>query len=102
MKALGVRELRQNLSGHLRDAQAGETLLVTDRGKVIAKITSANAVEPAQSPEEARWAKAIAEGFLALPTTGKVDGETLWKDATPLGLPEGTAHRLLDEQRGDR
>lgn len=101
MRAVGVRELRQNLSGHLREAQGGETLLITDRGTVIAKITSANTAEQPQSAEEARVAKAVAEGFFMPPATTKADGE-LWADLSPLGLPEGTVRRLLDEQRGDR
>lgn len=39
---VGIRELRADLSRWLKQVQAGEELLVTDRGKPIARITPAN------------------------------------------------------------
>lgn len=38
MKRIGVRELRQNASEHLRRVQAGETIEITDRGRLIARL----------------------------------------------------------------
>lgn len=38
MRSIGVRELRQQASRHLRAVQAGETIRVTDRGKPVAMI----------------------------------------------------------------
>lgn len=38
MKTIGIRELRQQASRHLRAVQAGETIQVTDRGKPVAMI----------------------------------------------------------------
>lgn len=38
MKRIGVRELRQNASVHLRLVQAGETIEITDRGRPIALL----------------------------------------------------------------
>jgi prevent-host-death family protein len=35
---VGMRELRQNLSVHLRRVQAGETLEVTERGRAVAVL----------------------------------------------------------------
>jgi prevent-host-death family protein len=39
---VGVRELKARLSEHLRRAQAGERLVVTDRGKPIATLGPAD------------------------------------------------------------
>jgi antitoxin (DNA-binding transcriptional repressor) of toxin-antitoxin stability system len=39
LKHVGVRELRQNLSVYLRRIARGETLGVTDRGRVVALLT---------------------------------------------------------------
>lgn len=39
---VGIRELRADLSRWLKQAQAGEEILVTNRGKPIARITPAN------------------------------------------------------------
>jgi antitoxin (DNA-binding transcriptional repressor) of toxin-antitoxin stability system len=38
MKATGIRELKARLSGFLREVQAGEIILVTDRGRVVAEL----------------------------------------------------------------
>lgn len=35
---VGVRELRQNLSVYLRRVKAGETLDVTERGRIVARL----------------------------------------------------------------
>lgn len=38
MRAIGIRELRQQASRYLRDVEAGETIEVTDRGRPVALI----------------------------------------------------------------
>ncbi len=38
MDTIGVRELRQNASAHLRRIKAGEMLCVTDRGEPVAVL----------------------------------------------------------------
>jgi prevent-host-death family protein len=38
MKRIGVRELRQNASEHLRLVQRGERIEITDRGRPIAML----------------------------------------------------------------
>ena len=44
---VGIKELKNHLSRYLKKAHAGETLRVTDRGKVIAVVTG---VAPQTSP----------------------------------------------------
>ena len=39
MKTVGVRELKNRLSEYIRQARAGESVLVTDRGQVVAELT---------------------------------------------------------------
>ncbi len=36
--SIGIRELRQHASKYIRRAQAGETVIVTDRGEAVAQI----------------------------------------------------------------
>jgi prevent-host-death family protein len=43
MASVGVRELRDNLSEYLRRVEAGEQLLITDRGRPIGEIGPAAA-----------------------------------------------------------
>lgn len=38
MRRIGIRELRQQASKHLRDVEQGETIEVTDRGRPVARI----------------------------------------------------------------
>jgi prevent-host-death family protein len=38
MRAIGIRELRQNASRYLRDVERGETIEVTDRGRPVARL----------------------------------------------------------------
>jgi prevent-host-death family protein len=38
MKAIGVRELRQNASKYLEEVAAGESIEITDRGRPVARL----------------------------------------------------------------
>jgi prevent-host-death family protein len=52
---VGVRELKNHLSEHLRRVRGGRELIITDRGKVVARLVPA--------PEPPAWLrKMIAEG----------------------------------------
>lgn len=39
MNRVGVRELRQNLSRYLTEVKAGESFVVTERGREVARLT---------------------------------------------------------------
>jgi antitoxin (DNA-binding transcriptional repressor) of toxin-antitoxin stability system len=99
MKAVGVKQLKARLSEYLRLVQRGETLLLTHRDEVIAEIRPAR--RGAGLPDE-------TEALLdALAESGDVTRARLpkqgwaWK-ARGLGLPSGTADRLLDDLRAER
>jgi antitoxin (DNA-binding transcriptional repressor) of toxin-antitoxin stability system len=65
METIGVRELQQRASAALRRVERGETLGVTDRGRLVAVISPVSAatgagallaagrIQPAQRPIEA-------------------------------------------------
>jgi len=40
MKSVGLRELKNRLSEYVREVRAGEDVLVTDRGEVVAELIS--------------------------------------------------------------
>ena len=97
MKAVGIRELKNRLSEYVRLVRAGEEFLVTDRGEVVAELRQPlrgeGSVEP--YPGLARLAR---EGRLR-PGSGNS------RDLYPVlarRAPEGTAARLLEEERGGR
>lgn len=56
---VGLRELKGRLSEYLRLVKAGQTVVITERGKVIAHIT------PAAPSIEERMQALEAAGFLA-------------------------------------
>jgi prevent-host-death family protein len=98
MKAIGVRELKAHLSRYLRDVQAGEVVLVTDRGRVIAELRGA--------PDTAHPESSVDRGLRALGAraglTVREPHDPAAYGASPLRAPEGTGRSLLDADRGER
>lgn len=62
MKVAGIRELKARLSAYIRAVESGETVLVTDRGRVVAQMTSPGAMIAADGVAELRCRKLIARG----------------------------------------
>lgn len=99
MKAIGVRELKAQLSRFLREVQTGEVVLVTDRGKVIAELRSPT-VTPKPESEIDRKLRLMAErGGLRI---GGPNNPALYRESPLPPAPEGTAQRLIDEDREDK
>ena len=100
MRAVGIRELKNKLSHYVRLAQAGEPVLVTDRGTVVAELRppgSERAREQGDpvAAELAEWARQ-GRAALGAPHDPDLYGERR------CALPEGTAAALLDAERGSR
>lgn len=96
MRAIGIRELKAQLSRILREVQRGEVVLVTDRGQVVAELRRPDrSTLPASGPERV-LARLAADGTLRL-------RESVAEPypASPLSLPEGSARELLAEDRGE-
>jgi prevent-host-death family protein len=47
MRSVGIRELRQNLSRYISEVREGESFVVTERGREVARLTPSG---PADSP----------------------------------------------------
>ena len=89
---IGVRELRQNLSGALRRVKEGERLIVTERNRPVAQLTP---LPEAQGPIE----RLVAQGKVRPPADpGPLPMSPLPPDAAdPFSLS-----RALEEVRGER
>jgi antitoxin (DNA-binding transcriptional repressor) of toxin-antitoxin stability system len=88
--------LKNRLSEYIRLVRNGETVLVTDRGVVVAELRS-----PAIPTDEDPYpllTVAAREGWLRAGAPNRTD---LYPELGKV-LPEGTALRWLDESRGDR
>jgi prevent-host-death family protein len=98
MKSVGVRELKNRLSEYLRDVRAGERVLVTDRGEVVAELTP-----PGQGVHESDVPAALATlARRGLATLGAPGDRSLYPRLARRGRRRLTALQLLDEERGSR
>jgi len=97
-KAVGVKNLKNNLSAYLREVKSGQRILVTEHEQVIAELREPSALthEETQNSLLATW---ILEGKVQPARIPK--SERTKMQVTTCNLPEGTAQRLLDEVRGD-
>jgi prevent-host-death family protein len=64
MHSVGIKTLKNKLSEYVRAAAAGETVLVTDRGQVVAELVSPR-VRSDASPVEQRLGDLMRQGLLA-------------------------------------
>lgn len=99
MKAVGVKQLKARLSEYLRLVKTGETVLITDRDEVVAELRPARRQPAGGLSIEERLQTLADAGETTRPTLPK--GDWTWR-VKGLGLPAGTARKLLDEIRGDR
>ena len=96
MKAVGVRELKSRLSEYLRMVRRGEEILITDRGEVIAELR-----QPGRSASETLYPALLVHAREGKVRLGEPNRSDLYP-AFPRAAPDGTALRLLGEERGDR
>ena len=98
MKAVGVKELKARLSEYLRYVKAGRSVLVADRGEVVAELRPLRGGQLAP-PQTDPLASLAESGQITLARRPKAG----WRWRTKgLGLPVGTAQSLLDAIREDR
>jgi antitoxin (DNA-binding transcriptional repressor) of toxin-antitoxin stability system len=98
MRSVGVRELKAHLSQILRQVQAGEAVLVTDRGRVVAELRQpGRAALLEESPVERTLRTMAVAGALRLAEPSP-DPYV----ASPVKAPRGSGRELLDQERADR
>jgi antitoxin (DNA-binding transcriptional repressor) of toxin-antitoxin stability system len=96
MRAIGLKVLKNKLSEYVRLAQGGETILVTDRDRVVAELV----------PPAAGRSPAVADAVLAeLMRKGWVTPAARPLAAPPARAPVSSFEELmrdLDDARADR
>jgi prevent-host-death family protein len=96
MKTVGIKALKDNLSAYVRAAEAGETVLVTDRGKVVAELVPPRPPAQPQTNEEI-MDQLVREGIATPGRKGP------WKPPKRIGnIPFDELMRQLDADREDR
>jgi antitoxin (DNA-binding transcriptional repressor) of toxin-antitoxin stability system len=93
MRAVGIRVLKNKLSEYVRLAERGETVLVTDRDRVVAELRPPEAGRSAH-PADALLADAVRRGFVAQPAMPGV--------GAPARLPVATLATILGALSQDR
>lgn len=98
MKTVGVRELKNRLSEYIRQVRSGESVLVTDRGEVVAELTPPGhrAVDDDVPPALLALAKR------GLATLGAAHDASLYPALPRKRKHKLTAAQLLEEERGAR
>lgn len=97
MHSVGIKALKNRLSEYVRAAGAGETVLVTDRGQVVAELVSPR-VRSDASPAERLLGELLREGLL---TAAKVPPAVRLPRRKPsVRLDE--LLRELDDSRAER
>ena len=92
MNQVGVRELRQNLSRYLVQVKAGESFVVTERGREVARLTPSG---PADSP----IARLVSERGATMPR-GDLLARVRSSSAPPASGPPSI--EVLEELREER
>jgi antitoxin (DNA-binding transcriptional repressor) of toxin-antitoxin stability system len=97
MRAVGIKVLKNRLSEYIRLAESGETVLVTDRERVVAELGPPR-MERHEMTAKQRWADLIRRGVVTPATRAKDRGP-------PPRHPIMSFEQLmkeLDEDREDR
>jgi antitoxin (DNA-binding transcriptional repressor) of toxin-antitoxin stability system len=93
MRSVGLKVLKNRLSEYVRLAAGGETVLVTDRDRVVAEI---GPPKEGRSPfvGDALLAEAVREGLIAPPTNPA--------SGPPPRLPAMSFRELMEDIERDR
>lgn len=81
---VGIRELRDHLSQYIQQVEAGDEVVVTDRGRAVARVVPIKGIRAID--------RLIAEGLVTPATSGKCR-------ARPRTKTVGTVSDLVADQR---
>lgn len=98
---VNVRELKARLSAYLREVDRGELFLVTDRGRVVARLApppTGRELQPTYGNDAI--ARLVALGCRP-PMRERRSSDYQWGD-TRRGLPAAEIDALLDDTRRDK
>lgn len=99
METVGIRELKNRLSAYVRKVEAGDVVIVTDRGRIVAEL-----VPPGHGGHRPDTPPGLLEmarrGELRLPT--RPNDPSLYGPMPPVDLGDETVQDMLDWLREDR
>jgi antitoxin (DNA-binding transcriptional repressor) of toxin-antitoxin stability system len=98
MKAVGIKQFKAHLSEYVRLVKSGETVLVTEREEVVAELRPARRQAPRMTEIEDVLSELAESGDIE--RAGVTKARWSW-DVRGLGLPKGSAARILNALRED-
>lgn len=100
MVSVGIRELKNNLSRYLRRVQAGERVLITDRGTPVAELRVPEPDADLDEPHMTTYNRLVREGVIRPARGGS--GGIKWPPKGTFNLPPGTWEEWLEWTRQDK
>ena len=97
MKIAGIRELKARLSAYIHHVQAGEVVLVTDRGRIVAEMCPPGSVAKAGDVHALRYRALVESGAIRPASTPE---DRAWIKGS-FHLKRGVAAALLDAERSE-
>jgi prevent-host-death family protein len=100
MLTVGIRDLKNRLSEYIRAVAAGESVLVTDRGEVVAEISA-----PGQKPRDSGLPpglETLVRRGLVTPGSGSAGVASVYRPLPRRRRGKRSAAELLDQERGSR
>ena len=96
MKTVGVKELKSKVSAYLREVRAGVRVLVSDRHAAVAELH-----EPCLDRSLTASLNAPLSDWARSRTVRLPSSEKRKLDVSPVHQPDGTALKLLHQDRGE-
>lgn len=96
MRSVGIRELKNRLSEFIRLVEAGESVVVTDRGTVVAELRPAGSTT---IPQDVSPLSRLARQGRAVVGAPHEPGVYTVR---PRAVKDGTVGSLLEAERGER
>jgi prevent-host-death family protein len=90
MNTVGIRELKANLSRHLKRVRSGARLVVTERGRAFASI------QPIEVRSDVGWAHAMVAAGRAQWNGGKPEGAA---PPAPIARGNNVSDAVLEDRR---
>jgi len=98
MRTTAISDLKARLSEHIACVKRGEEVVVTERGKPVARIVP---IGPGAADDD-RVRALVARGILRPGRPGKRAARKTLADLPVCRVPEGIVLRILDDERQDR
>jgi antitoxin (DNA-binding transcriptional repressor) of toxin-antitoxin stability system len=98
METVGIRELKSKLSHYVRRAEAGEVVIVTDRGRVVAELRPPASAIPADI--DAALLEMQRKGLVRLAT--RPNHPSLYRRMPRVLLGGETVQETIDYLREDK